>query len=74
MVLQYATIVLAAVISVRMSVTYPDEAIILGTAFDGTSLAVYCAAHFLDHPQYIIAINAETEVTGIKHKRNPDGC
>lgn len=72
LLLWYAAIVLAALISALLSVTYPEAAIILGTALDGAALAVYCAAHFLGHPPYIIATTAETEVTGVKHNFNAD--
>lgn len=45
----YAFMILAGVIAALLSVSYPDSAVILGTAFDGAAVAVISIAWFLGH-------------------------
>lgn len=49
LILLYAIVILAALLAGLLSVSYPQTAIILGTAFDGAALAVFSLARFLGH-------------------------
>lgn len=51
----YAAMILAGLLTALLSVRYPDTAVILGTSFDGAALAVFSVARFLGHQPHLLS-------------------
>lgn len=64
LILLYAIMLLAALVAGLFSVSYPDTGIILGTAFDGSAMSVFCLARFLGHrPPVLSTVPVGTQVS-----------
>lgn len=56
LIVWYAAMALAAIVTALISVKYPKTGVILGTSLDGAALAVFSVAHFLGHQPRILEV------------------
>lgn len=60
----YAAMILAGLITALISVGYPETTVILGTSFDGAALAVFSVARFLGHRPRLLAPTGSESAIG----------
>lgn len=70
----YAGMLITALITALLSVTYPNKSIIIGTSFDGAAISIYCMSYFLGHSPYLIVTSPNFTSTDnlIQHQLSID--